>query len=59
VRLLLADRSMEKEVDALVRAGPGVNEPSLRSPIVGGAVMSWTREATGLATAMKRLTRDG
>jgi hypothetical protein len=59
VRLLLAERSMEKEVDALVGSGSGVHEPLLRSPIVGGVVMSWIRETTGLATAMKRLTRNG
>jgi hypothetical protein len=58
VRWLLADRRMEKEVDALVGPESRMREPLLRSPIVSGVVMAWVRDTTGLATAMKTATRQ-
>lgn len=58
-RLISLEQDMEQEIDFL--AGPEADalEPLLRSPIAGGVVMSWTRETTGLAAAIKQLTDDG
>jgi hypothetical protein len=51
MRSLLVERSMEKEVEALIGPESGAREPLLRSPIASGVVMSWMRDTTGLATA--------
>jgi hypothetical protein len=48
VRILLIERNMEKEVDALVGPESRTSESLLRSPIANGIVMSWMRDTTGL-----------
>jgi hypothetical protein len=58
IRIMLIERNMEKEVDALVGPASRASEPLLRSPIVNGIVMSWIRDTTGLAKAMKRSMRN-
>jgi hypothetical protein len=55
-RLISVERDMEREIDRLVGPESDVHDPLVRSPIAGGVVMSWMRETTGLATAMKQLT---
>jgi hypothetical protein len=57
-RLISIEHEMEREIDFLVGPEADVLEPLLRSPISAGVVMSWTREATGLAAAIKQLTED-
>ncbi len=57
-RLVSLERDMEQEIDLLVGPEADVLEPLLRSPIAGGVVMSWTRETTGLAEAIKRLSDE-
>lgn len=57
-RLISIERDIEQEIDLLAGPEADVLEPLLRSPISGGVVMSWTRETTGLAAAIKQLTGD-
>jgi hypothetical protein len=58
-QLISIERDMEQEFELLVGPEADVADPLLRSPIAGGIVMYWTREISGLATAIKRLTGDG
>ncbi len=57
-RLISVERDMEREIDSLVGPESDARDPLLRSPIAGGVVMSWVREITGLATAIKQITDD-